>query len=86
MNHSTSLTVAALVAVVVRQSIHAIEARKDWSAEQKRWIPWICVALGGVLAAASVVAGVPVEEAITLGGGAVGAVVVNELAGARKAA
>lgn len=80
MNHSTAMTLAAAAAVVLRQAIHAIEARTDWTPAQKRVIPWVCVGLGVLVAIVSTLAGLPVDDAVTLGGGPLGAVIVNELA------
>lgn len=84
MTHPTLVPLAGLLAVVLRQVIAAIDARQDWTPEQRRQIPLVCAGLSVVLSLLCYVSGLPVDESAVMGGGALGAVVVHELASARK--
>ena len=70
---------------MLRQLIAEIEKRTDWTPEEKRLIPRALAIMSVGLSIASYIAGLPADEASVLGGSALGAVVVNELARSRKA-
>jgi len=84
MNSPTLVGYAGLAALALRYLVAAIEARNDWTPEQKRRIPVVLVALGALATAAAHLAGQPLGDALVLGGGAPGAVLVNELINGMK--
>lgn len=86
MHTPETIAIAGTVAAVLRQSISAIEARRDWSADQRRRIPWILVALSALVAGAAYLAGESGATSTILAGGPVGAMVVHALAGTRTPA
>lgn len=84
MTHPVIVPLATLASVVLRQIVAAIEARNDWTVEQKRRIPLVLCVLGAAVSVASYLAGLPADEATVAGGGVPIAVLVNEVANAIK--